>query len=183
MPGSDIKAKEKLIIAELLTQRVMPVAETKVKSFAFVKGKLKFTGEVGKDVFIPGELIPLHLKVVNETKKKVSHIKVKLLRKLHVKAGIMHKINTKEICRWKFPGHDKKTDWEGTIEVKLPDKIYPSSEGNLVKCSYILDIELDLPWAFDSNISPKVIIALLPAPGQGLWFFQDMANLGSWGAW
>jgi len=70
MPGSDIKAKEKLIIAELLTQRVMPVAETKVKSFAFVKGKLKFSGEVGKDVFIPGEIIPLHLKVVNETKKK-----------------------------------------------------------------------------------------------------------------
>jgi len=181
--GSDIKAKEKIIISELLTQRVLPIAETKVKSFAFSKGKLKFTGEVGKNVFIPGEIIPLHVKIVNPTKKNVEHIKVKLIRKLHVKAQHFTKTNQREIARWKFPGQAKKTDFEGNIEIQLPDKIYPSAEGHLVKCSYILDIELDLPWAFDSNIRPHIIIALLPAPGQGMWFIQDMGQLGGWKAW
>jgi len=38
MPGSDIKAKEKIIISELLSQRVMPLADKKIKSFAFAKG-------------------------------------------------------------------------------------------------------------------------------------------------
>jgi len=183
MPGSDIKAKESLIISELLTQRVLPVAETKVKSFAFAKGKLRFTGEVGKNVFIPGEIIPLRVKIVNPTNKNVSHIKVKLIRKVHIKAQHFSKSNVREIANWKFPGQVKKTDFEGTIQIQLPEKIYPSSEGHLIKCSYILDIELDLPMAFDSNIRPKIVIALLPAPGQGMWFLQDMTQLGSWGAW
>jgi len=108
---------------------------------------------------------------------------VKLIRKLHVKAQHFTKTNQREIARWKFPGQAKKTDFEGNIEIQLPDKIYPSAEGHLVKCSYILDIELDLPWAFDSNIRPHIIIALLPAPGQGMWFIQDMGQLGGWKAW
>uniref|UniRef100_A0A6B2L2W1 C2 domain-containing protein n=1 Tax=Arcella intermedia TaxID=1963864 RepID=A0A6B2L2W1_9EUKA len=180
MPGSDIKAKEKLIISELLTQRVLPVAETKVKSFAFAKGKLKFSGEVGKNVFVPGEVIPLKVKVVNPTSKNVDNIKVKLVRKLTIKAKHFTKLAVKEIARWKFPGVTKKSDFEGTIQVQLPEKIYPSSNGDLVKCHYILEIECDLPWAFDAVIKPKVVIALLPAPGQGMWFLQDMAALGGW---
>jgi len=97
MPGTDIKAKEKLIIAELLTQRVLPVAETKVKSFAFTKGKLQFTGEMGKNVLIPGEIVPVHIKFTNPTDKEVQAIKIKLIRVLTMKAKMMCKTTTKEV--------------------------------------------------------------------------------------
>jgi len=183
MPGSDIKAKEKLIISELVTQSVVPIAETKLKAFAFTSGKIKFTGEFGKNVYVPGEVIPLRVKVNNPTSKRVDAIKVKLHRKAIFKAKHFTKENFREISRWKFPGVAKKSDVDVVLEIKLPEKVYPSSDGNLVKCHYYLDIELDLPFAFDMNIAPKIVLALLPAPGQPVWFMQDMSQHGGWGAW
>jgi len=181
MPGSDIKAKERLIVSELVTQRVMPVAQTKVKSFAFTKGKVQFTAEIGKDVFCPGEIIPLRVKVTNPTAKKVSAIKVKVFRNLVVRAKGFKKPNTKEICRFKFPGIEKKTDADLVFQLQLPKEVYPSTDGKLVDCVYYLDMELDFPMAFDMNVTPKIVIALLPAPGENIWLWNSYVP--GWGAW
>jgi hypothetical protein len=183
LPGTDIQAREVLIIAELLTQRVLPVAETKLKSFAFTKGKISFTGEMGKNVLIPGEIVPVQIKFTNPTQKPIECIKVKLIRKVWVKAKLVSKTQSTEISVWKFPGQPKGVNWSGMVEIQLPEKIYPSSEGHLVKCSYVMSIELDLAWAFDLIIHPAIVIALLPAPGQAAWFVQDMSQLGGWKAW
>jgi len=182
MPGSDIKAKEKLIIAELLSMRVLPVAETKVKSFAFCKGKLQFTGEMGKNVFVPGEVIPIQMKIHNPTKKPIQAIKVKLIRQLHITATYLHKYSTRDMAVYKFPGQSAEK-WEGVVEIRLPEKIYPSTTGTLTKCNYVMSIELDIPWAFDVIVHPHIVLALLPSPGQADWFFQDMSQLGGWNKW
>jgi len=181
MPGSDIKAKEMLVISESLSQRVMPVAQTKVKSFVFTKGKVQFTAEIGKDVFCPGEVIPLRVKVTNPTAKKVNAIKVKVYRELTVRAKGFKKKNTKEIQRWKFPGLEKKTDTDTVLQLQLPKEVYPSTNGQLVDCVYFLDMELDFPMAFDMNVTPKIVMALLPAPGEPMWLFNGYTP--GWGAW
>jgi len=173
MPGSDIKAKEMLIISELVTQRVMPVAQTKVKSFAFTKGKVQFTAEMGKDVFCPGEIIPLRVKVTNPTAKKVSSVKVKVYRTLVVRAKGFKKTNTKEIVRFKFPGIEKKTDADLVYQLQLPKEVYPSTDGKLVECAYFLDMELDFPMAFDMNVTPKIVLALLPSPSEPIWLWNS----------
>jgi len=175
MPGSDIKATEKLIISELVTQRVMPVAQTKVKSFAFTKGKVQFTAEIGKDVFCPGEIIPLRVKVTNPTAKKVSSVKVKVYRTLVVRAKGFKKTNTKEIARWKFPGLEKKTNGDLVYQLQLPKEVYPSTDGKLVDCVYYLDMELDFPMAFDMNVTPKIVMALLPSPNENIWLWNNYA--------
>eukprot|EP01125_Pyxidicula_operculata_P010744 TRINITY_DN3536_c0_g1_i1.p1 TRINITY_DN3536_c0_g1~~TRINITY_DN3536_c0_g1_i1.p1 ORF type:complete len:491 (+),score=116.80 TRINITY_DN3536_c0_g1_i1:391-1863(+) len=177
----DIKVKEKLIISELLTQRVLPVSENKVKSFAFAKGKLQFTGEIGKNVFCPGEIIPVKIKVKNPTNKKVKTVKVKLHRKLKVKAQNFSKSNKKEVTRWEFPGIPKQTDqMDVVLNLTLPSEVYPSTNGDLIRCEYYLDIELDIPWAFDLNIAPKVVLALLPAPGQPVMIWNNWSSMKSW---
>jgi len=102
------------------------------------------------------------------------------MRVLNIKAKIMHKVTTKEMAVWKFPGQANGVNWDGVVEIQLPEKIYPTTNGSLVQCAYTMSIELDLPWAFDVIINPKIVLALLPAPGQALWFFQEMAQLGSW---
>jgi len=127
MPGSDIKAEEKLIIAEFLSQRVLPVAETKVKSFAFSKGKIQFTGEMGKNVLVPGEIVPIHIKFTNPTSKPVQGIKIKLIRQLSITAKFITKPTSKEMSVWKFPGQASGVDWDGIVEIQLPERIYPSS--------------------------------------------------------
>lgn len=48
MPGADIKCKENIVISETLTQRVLPITDKKIKSFAFSKGKLDFNVDIGK---------------------------------------------------------------------------------------------------------------------------------------
>jgi len=181
MPGSDIKAKERLIISELVTQRVMPVAQTKVKSFAFTKGKVQFTAEMGKDVFCPGEIIPLRVKVTNPTSKKVSAIKVKVTRTLVVRANGFKKVNNKEICRWKFPGLEKKTNCDSVLQLQLPKEVYPSTNGKLVDCLYHLDMELDFPMAFDMNVTPKIVMALLPSPNENIWLWNTYTP--GWSSW
>jgi len=92
----------------------------------------------------------------------------------------MTKLSSSEIACWKFPGGAQGVDWEETFSIQLPEKIYPSTEGHLVKCSYSLDIELDVPMAIDLCIRPRVVIALLPAYGEGQWFLQDMEQIGKW---
>jgi len=46
-----------------------------------------------------------------------------------------------------------------------------------------MSIELDLAWAFDVIIHPKIVLALLPSPGQAAWFFQDFSQLGGFKKW
>jgi len=135
---------------------------------------------MGKNVLIPGEIVPVHIKFTNPTDKEVQAIKIKLIRTLHIKAKIMHKTTNKEMAIWKFPGQPKGANFDGVVEIQLPERIYPSTNGTLIQCSYQMSIELDLPWAFDVIIHPKIVLALLPAPGQAAWFFQEMNALGSW---
>jgi len=181
MPGSDIKAKERLIVSELLTQRVMPYADKKIKSFAFSKGKLEFSVDIGKDVFVPGEKIPVHVKVINPTSKRVSSFKVRLVAHIKVKARGFVKNFSKRVMDTKFPGTSAKQDFEGILSVDLPTNIYPSTDGHLVDCKYELYVEADLPMAFDLEISPKVVVALLPAPDVVYTIYQDYG--GGWNAY
>lgn len=178
MPGSDIKAKERLIISELLTQRVLPYTNKKIKSFAFSKGKLEFNVDLGKDVFIPNEVIPVHVKVINPTSKKVSHFKVRLVMHTKIKAKHFTKKFSKKVMDVKFPGTDKKSNFEGVLTVQLPADIYPSTNGHLCQCWYELFVEADLPMAFDLEITPKVVIALLPAPDVTYTIYNDYG--GGW---
>jgi len=48
----------------------------------------------------------------------------------------------------------------------------------LVDCKYELFVEADLPMAFDLEISPKVVIALLPAPDMN--FGVMYSEYGGW---
>jgi len=164
MPGSDMKAKEAVIISELLSQRVMPVADKKIKSFAFAKGKLEFSADIGKDVFCPGEVVPIQVKIVNPSGKKVNAVKVRLVMHVKVRAHGFVKSFTKRVSNVSFPGTDKGSNMDVVLTVQLPTDVYPTTNGNLVQCHYELVVECDLPMAFDLQISPKVLIALLPAP-------------------
>jgi hypothetical protein len=180
MPGSDIKAKENIIISELVTQRILPVSDKKIKSFVFAKGKLEFSADIGKDVFCPGENVPIHVKVVNPTSKKINALKIRLVAHITVKAGLFTKHFIKRVSDTRFPGSDKHSNIESVLPVTLPSDIYPTTNGHLVKCKYELVVECDLPMAFDLQISPKVVMALLPAPDTT--YAMMGAITGGWGA-
>jgi len=167
MPGKDLKYGQAVIVAEPVMRQIVPMKDHQEKGFLFASGKLKMDVAMDKNVFVPGEIIPIKVHVDNESSKVVNHCKVKLMRTIHVKAKHYHKSHTEEVCRQTYEGCGPKTKRDFILSFPFPAaQIYPSTHGNLVQCKYFLVIECDIPMAFDLESKPDILIALLPAPGQ-----------------
>jgi hypothetical protein len=181
MAGSNIKSKIPLVITEPVSTQILPVSEKKIKSFAFAKGKLEYSAELGKDVFTPGESAPVRIKVVNPTKKDVKHIKVRLVMKCRLSGKSMALISFGEtqipfshyMTNQVFDGVKKGVDLDVILPADIPANSFPTANGKIVRVSYELSIQCDLPWAFDLNIHPKIQVALLPAPNVEIPMFTN----------
>lgn len=175
MPGKDIKYTEKVVVTEAVAKQIKPIHEEKKKSFLLTKGELKLKVDLEKNVFIPGEIIPIKVSCHNETSKVVDSLKVKLMRRVTVRADHMKKDHVHEVHRMKYEGVGAKSNKDIVLNFQLDPKVYPSCDGKLVDCEYHLDIECDVAMAFDLEVHPKVTIALLPAPGQPVFLFSNYA--------
>eukprot|EP01113_Clastostelium_recurvatum_P040060 TRINITY_DN618_c0_g1_i5.p1 TRINITY_DN618_c0_g1~~TRINITY_DN618_c0_g1_i5.p1 ORF type:complete len:319 (-),score=84.73 TRINITY_DN618_c0_g1_i5:93-1049(-) len=176
MPGKDIKRTEKIIISEAVTRMPTPIHESNKKSFMFAKGDLKMEVDLPKNVYVPGETLPVHVRVNNESSKKVDALKVKLMRKVIIRAKHFTKEHVHEVHRAKYAGVDKKTDKVETLVFTLANDVYPSTEGHLVRCQYHLDVECDVANAFDLEVHPKITIALMPAPGAPVALYHNYSS-------
>lgn len=176
--GTDIKRTEKVVITESVTKAILPIHEEKKKSFLLTKGELKLKVDLEKNVFIPGEAIPIKVSCHNETSKTVDALKVKLMRKVTVRAQGFKKEHLAEIHRMKYDGVGPKTNKDLVLNFQLDPKVFPSTDGKLVDCEYHLDIECDVAMAFDLEVHPKIKVALLPAAGQPVWIFQNYGSHG-----
>tara|TARA_R110002050_G_scaffold39802_15_gene97764 strand:+ start:1120 stop:1740 length:621 start_codon:yes stop_codon:yes gene_type:complete len=98
--------------------------------------------------------------------KKVSlnnHVNISL----HANSSILDIISQRlhlAVHRQVFSGCQAQSKIDSLCTLTVPPNMYPSTNGKLCKCEYMIDIEADLPWAFDVNIQSKIVIALLPAP-------------------
>jgi len=174
MPGKDVADKSFLIVNSLLAKSPKPVVETGSKKFMFGgSGKLYMTVELAKNVFMPGETLYCRCKIKNESKKNVKAIKIKLMREVTVKAKSKKKFKNQEMQRKVFPGCPKKSETEVMLELPLSAQMFPSTEGQLCKLKYHLDIEADVPMAPDLEVHPKIVLALLPI--QGVPMFNPFA--------
>eukprot|EP00727_Mastigamoeba_balamuthi_P012795 m51a1_g8138 hypothetical protein (321) ;mRNA; f:16554-18062 len=162
VPGKDLKCSQKIVISEAVCRAMTPLHDKKKKRFLLATGKLKMEYWLEKNVFCPDEVVPIKVKVDNESSKKVNHIKAKLMRDLKVKAKGETRTLTEEVSRDTFEGVDKKSELEKVFNFKLPN-VFPSANGKLVQCNYHLDIECDVPMAFDLEHHVPVTIALMPS--------------------
>jgi hypothetical protein len=167
MPGAgkkkELKKSEKIVISEALCRQITPMHDTKEKGFMFAKGKLKMSYALDKNVFCPGEQIPVKVKVDNESTKKVNHIKIKLMRDLQIRAKGFSKRITEEMNRMEFEGVGEKSAMDKVIPFTVAGNVFPTSLGHLVQCQYHLDIECDVPMAFDLEHHVPVVLALMPS--------------------
>jgi len=179
MPGKDIKYTEKFVVAEAVAQAVLPVHEENKKSFMFAKGNLKMSVDLIKNVYVPGEVVPIKVSVHNESSKKVEHLKVKLMRTVIIRAKHMKKQQTSELHRQVFDGVAEKSNKDVVLNYPIDPNVFPSADGKLIDCKYHLDVECDVARAIDLEVHPKILIALLPAAGQTVSLFKDYRS-GGW---
>lgn len=175
MPGKDIKTSEKIIISEAVTKAIVPIKEENKKSFLLARGSLKMKVEMDKNVFIPGETLPIKVHVDNESSKKVDALKVKLMRNIIIRARGMKKDFTHEVYRMKYDGVGEKTKKDVVLNFQIDGKTFPSCDGELIDCKYHLDVECDVARAIDLEVHPKITVALLPAAGQPVFLFSEYA--------
>jgi len=173
MKGKDIKHTANVIVTEAVTKIIHPIHEEKKKSFLLTKGELKMKVDLEKNVFIPGEVIPVKVSIHNETSKNVDAVKVKLMRKVTVRAHAFKKEHLHEVHRMKYEGVHGKSNKDLICNFQLDNRVYPSADGKLVDCEYHLDIECDVAMAFDLEVHPKIKIALLPAAGQPVFIYDS----------
>ena len=141
----DIKDKRYLSIVPRSLTVPQPVSCHNEKSFLFGgSGKLFMDATIPKNVFIPGETVPVRVIIDNQSKKNVDKLKVKLMRdvKLNCKGRTIQ--YSEEVNRNVFNGVDKKSKHDNVLNYGLPANIFPSTEGSMISHVYHLDIECDV---------------------------------------
>jgi len=178
IPGKDIKTHQKIVVSEAVTRQIHPLHEENRKTFLFAKGELAMKVDIIKNVFIPGEPIPISVQVNNTSSKKVEQLKIKLMREVTIRAQGFQKQNVSEVHRKVFPGVDKNQAKDQVLTFELAPNIYPSTEGRLVQCRYHLDVECDVAMAIDLEVHPPITVALLPAMGVPVLIYQNYPSRG-----
>jgi hypothetical protein len=180
MQGKDIKNKSYITINENLHRAPQAIHVQNEKSFLFGGSKkLKLFVTIPKDVFAPGERVPLRIKVENETKKDVGNLKAKLMQDLHIKCkeGLEER-SSREIHRATFEGVKSKSSLEKDFIFELPRNVYPSTNAHLISNQYHLDVECDVAMAIDLEVHPKISIAM-PNGSSGFNIYSDFQK-GCW---
>lgn len=176
MPGKDIKSKTHIVVVPSTSNDPKPVQGSASKKFLFGgSGRLNLTASIDKDIFSPGESVPVKVQVENNSKKSVAALKVKLMRTVHLKCekGLVETW-TEEVNRQVYDGVDKKSSDERTLEFQLAEDIFPSTKGELVHCSYNFDVECDVKMAFDLEVKLPIHVLLMPAEGAKITLFDNL---------
>nr|CAG4712177.1 unnamed protein product [Naegleria fowleri] len=178
--AKDIKDTRYLVIVPRSWTIPQPIKCHNEKSFLFGgSGKLYMDVEILKNVFVPGEVIPIRCIVDNQSKKDVDKLKIKLMKDVTMHAKGQTHTYTEEVNRNIFEGVPKKSKFDKVLNYSLPQQIYPSTQGTIVSCKYHLDVECDVAMAFDLEVHPQIEVIFMPAPGQPVYYYNDMTK-GCW---
>lgn len=151
----------RLVVNEKFDQLLRPSYGENSKSFMFTKGNLQARVWMDKNAYIPGETVLAKLKANNTSVKPTRRINIKVLHMLTMHAnGRTHRIQHTE-HKAEYPGFEPCFLGVRWMPFYIPvGKILPTSEGHLVKSSYIFQVECDIPGAVDLQIDlPMRILA------------------------
>lgn len=126
-----------------------------------------------RNVFVPGETIPVEVKYHNGTKKRVDATKIDLFRRVDVMANGAFSCCNEKISREVFAGCEPNQSAHFTANIRIPENIYPSTHSDLVRSRYYLRVDGDVKMAFDIKIEEDVVVALLPAPTDVVTIFNN----------
>eukprot|EP01114_Cavostelium_apophysatum_P007304 TRINITY_DN1936_c0_g1_i1.p1 TRINITY_DN1936_c0_g1~~TRINITY_DN1936_c0_g1_i1.p1 ORF type:complete len:320 (+),score=75.70 TRINITY_DN1936_c0_g1_i1:210-1169(+) len=168
IPGPDLKIKQHLVIHEKLDRSIAPQHYNKgieVKTLCCIpRGPASCECYLDKNAYMSGETAQIHVKVQNNSAVDITNFKTKLIRELTLTAH-GHKQTWRDvITQAVYPGTPKHTNKETDVPLPLISKkhhsIAPFTNSGLVKCNYIIMIEMAIPWAPDLEIfSPVPIYA------------------------
>jgi len=164
--SKDLKTHVPVIIGRRISGPVGCVAKQNHKSCMFNKGSLALKVEANKDTYFPGEEAKLKVEILNESVKKVTGINVVLYRDLTLYAE-GHRFNHREIsAQTRAEGLNEATKDKRIIRFRIPDDYSElSSDSEVLKASYNIKVECDVPMAVDLDVHLPILFTV-PQPHQ-----------------
>jgi hypothetical protein len=159
MQGIDIKRVNSFNVCEAITRIPQPINTQDQKTvFMGGDGALHMIVSTVKDIYMPGERVIINCNIVNDTKRDVSAIEVKLEQHVLVNTGeMMKEIITLNLLA--LPGVKSMSAFVGDVLYDIPADVYPSMNGTIVTNQYKLAVQCKVPLAKDLIARSNITIA------------------------
>merc|ERR1711998_131755 len=134
--------------------------------FCFSKGRAGLSVQMDKNVYCPGETAQIIGNVdMSKSKADLTKMDVDFIRVISLKADGKFKqlrdtISGKDyLTEGVKPGEKRDSVY---MPLPLTGEVFPSTQGQYLKCEYHVDVNCDISWA--SDVSMHMPITIVPAP-------------------
>jgi len=169
----DLHCKVPLVIHEKLNADVQPAfgktEGTVCLCCCVPRGKVFLEAHFDKNAYVPGETAQIVANIKNESTSNLK-MAVKLMRFLTLKTngwGGRQSTWTDTVCQQHYDPVAPKTDSpQRVMPLQLQGQhVVPSTNGNLISCTFRYDVECQIDWAPDIELHmPVTIYAPQPPP-------------------
>ncbi|GAB9472303.1 hypothetical protein Gpo141_00009484 [Globisporangium polare] len=167
--SKDLKADCNLAVHERNMQLIRPSEDSTTQNVNFLcclnKGTCNLAVAMDKNVYLPGEVAQIQCQINNNSSVEISAMHCHLYQdiKLRLSHGGFHEF-TREIASRVFPGVAAQSSSSQPQPLPLASDhgefLNPSTTGNLIQCSYRINVECDIPWCPDVVLHlPVTLIA------------------------
>lgn len=123
------------------------------------KGRVSMSANIDQNAYRPGATVKLRLIVDNsQSRVDLEALSLKLVRTLQISARGETLYESRTVAKVKSPGVSAGDRAERYIQLDLPTDSEPSTKAPLISCSYVLSVELKVPWSPDVVIRQPVQI-------------------------
>lgn len=175
--ASDLKADCHLVVHPQPVMNVSePLMDSTVENVNFLccinKGQCELAIRLDKSVFFPGETANVACDVDNRSQVEITALRCYLHQDIHLtpKKGGSTRTFSRKLCVQSFPGVAAASKSSQPLPLPLVTAEYgtnampPSTTGIMVRCSYRIEAECDIPWAPDVHLSIPVTIMAPAVP-------------------
>lgn len=175
IPGKrDIKTRRPIIINEIVDVNDPKFHDTPggqvhkdVGCLCWKAGPLDVTANIDRQGYCPGELILVNAQVANETTRDMTALRAMLVQDvLYIAKGNKQKHESKVIGKIGCGQIPKgKTETWSNKPLAIPACPPSISKSTVVKVTYTVKVEVDVPWGIDPKILMPIIIGTVPYRG------------------
>lgn len=159
----NLRHSQELIINQPLNQQMQATDTFKQAKVTFLccipKGEVGMAANIDRNAYAPGDQVNLRLQVDNSNSQvNLEAASLKLHRTLTLRAEGRSFSTTQTVCKAKSMPIAAGEQTDRFIQVGIPHRSEPSTDGHLVNNSYSLEVCLSVPWSPNVRINQPVQI-------------------------
>ena len=159
----NLRHNQELIINQPLGQQMAATETFKQAKVTFLccipKGEVSMAANIDRNAYAPGDQVNLRLQVDNShSQVNLEAASLKLQRTLTLRAEGRSFSTTETVCKAKSMAITAGEKADRFIQIAIPGKAEPSTDGSLVRHSYELEVCLSVPWSPNVRINQPVQI-------------------------